>query len=356
MTRVRRPEVAAPPPGRRVHGLVRLGLWVAALLVVSWLFHALGDGPLAAPPPDPEGLRAWAADRDGLVAAVALLRLVVLGLAWYLVGVTAAGIAARLLRSARLVAVADAFTLPVIRRLLQTTLGVSLAASMAVVPVSIAGSRFAGAERVVLAAADGTDASGEGPEGPAIIRLAPAGDGPSELRLAPGEPAGGPEAGPGASATTDEVPAPAGRRAAGGGAVPGDTNRPFEPGEVGVARVDGAGSGPPLPRATPEGEPGGDRGPTLGRDVVSAAGTAPDAPARIHVVRAGDSLWTIARDELAERLGQASDDARIAAYWHRVIEHNRSALDDPDNPDLIFPGQRFELPDVAPPSLRGTGR
>ena len=34
----------------------------------------------------------------------------------------------------------------------------------------------------------------------------------------------------------------------------------------------------------------------------------------------------------------------MAAYWRRLIEANRGRLVDPDDPDLVLPGQRFVLP------------
>jgi hypothetical protein len=113
--------------GRRILGF---GTWCVALLVGTAVFHALGDGSLAPPPLDPSAWRPWLEGRDALVATMALLRLVVLGLCWYLVGVTTVGTIARLLRAARLTRLADVLTLPIVRRLLQQTLGVVLATTM----------------------------------------------------------------------------------------------------------------------------------------------------------------------------------------------------------------------------------
>jgi hypothetical protein len=38
----------------------------------------------------------------------------------------------------------------------------------------------------------------------------------------------------------------------------------------------------------------------------------------------------------------------VLAYWERVVDHNRDGLADPDNPDLIFPGDEVRLPPVTP--------
>lgn len=43
-------------------------------------------------------------------------------------------------------------------------------------------------------------------------------------------------------------------------------------------------------------------------------------------------------------LGRSPSTREIAPYWLRLIEANRSALPDPDNPSLIFAGERIALP------------
>jgi nucleoid-associated protein YgaU len=60
-------------------------------------------------------------------------------------------------------------------------------------------------------------------------------------------------------------------------------------------------------------------------------------------VRPGDNLWTIARAELARRVGREPDDRDIAPYWLRVIAANRATLRSGD-PNLIYPGEIVELP------------
>ncbi|MET0728589.1 MAG: LysM domain-containing protein [Acidimicrobiales bacterium] len=59
------------------------------------------------------------------------------------------------------------------------------------------------------------------------------------------------------------------------------------------------------------------------------------------VVAPGDSLWSIAAEELAGSRAPIEQD--VAVYWARLIEANRSRLVDPHNPDLIFPGQVLTL-------------
>lgn len=57
-----------------------------------------------------------------------------------------------------------------------------------------------------------------------------------------------------------------------------------------------------------------------------------------HVVRAGDSLWSIAAQHLPAGAGP-SDVARATARWHAA---NRAVIG--DDPDLIQPGQRLRPP------------
>ena len=116
-------------PGRfsatlRLAGLV--GLLSAAVLVLQWM----GTGPLGVPSIlEPDAWSAWASSRDAVTIAFALLRLLTLVVAWYLLGVTVVGIAARLVRSTRMVRVADGMTVPAVRRVLQSALGAGLAAA-----------------------------------------------------------------------------------------------------------------------------------------------------------------------------------------------------------------------------------
>lgn len=70
----------------------------------------------------------------------------------------------------------------------------------------------------------------------------------------------------------------------------------------------------------------------------------------VHEVRSGESFWSIAEQMLASVWGRAPSDAEVVPYWRELIAMNRDRLVDPDDPDLIHPGQRFVLP--APPAPR----
>lgn len=72
-------------------------------------------------------------------------------------------------------------------------------------------------------------------------------------------------------------------------------------------------------------------------------------PATAWTVRPGQSFWSIAEDVLTQAWGHKPTDAELLPYWHTLIETNRHLLADKANPDLVFPGQQFELPPAPPP-------
>jgi hypothetical protein len=259
-------------PARDVRAAALLALWIAALVAVIIGFGALGGGALAPPPlTDPGGWGPWAAGREPLEAAFAVLRVVVIALAWYLLAVTVLAAGSRLLRPGRMVTVVDVLTIPFVRRVVQGAVGVGLATAA----VAGVGSRVlaGGTTRPTPTAAD------------------------IELAASRGE------------AATD---LPTMRRL-------GDETEPT------VRHLDG--SDPP----------------DAARDSVEDA-------ARWEV-QPGQHLWSIATSVLEGAWGRAPTDAEVTPYWVELIEANRAALADPQNPDLIHPGQVFRLPAVpAPPA------
>lgn len=78
----------------------------------------------------------------------------------------------------------------------------------------------------------------------------------------------------------------------------------------------------------------------------------PPVPTATHdalktwTVQPGDHLWSIAERTLAQAWGHQPSDDETTEYWQRLIARNRSVLTDPGNPDLILPGQVFELPEI----------
>lgn len=70
------------------------------------------------------------------------------------------------------------------------------------------------------------------------------------------------------------------------------------------------------------------------------------APAPVEaplVVAPGDSFWSIAVEAL-EADGRPASDQEVDQLWRRLIDANRHRLADPDNPDLLYPGQELQLP------------
>ena len=65
--------------------------------------------------------------------------------------------------------------------------------------------------------------------------------------------------------------------------------------------------------------------------MLAAAAEGQEGPIKAITVQRGATLWAIAR----ERYGDGQ-------LYVRVFEANRSAIRDPD---LIYPGQIFDLPD-----------
>ena len=328
---------------------LEFGVWCVALAGGTALVHALGSGALAAPPVDPAAWAPWLDGRDPLVATMALLRLLVLAVCWYLVGVTSVGLVARLLRAGRLLRIADALTLPPVRRLLQQTLGVALATAMV---TSVTGPR--GGEvltpSTMRLAVEAAEDDRETLDGTAPDAL---------LRGAEGQVASTGEGAPTVTLRGLPYPPLRGREGPEAGVADPATHGPAEP--------DGAVS--PLPGSLPPAtvllpwQVGGQAGGDGDRDVtghpeVPTPPTPPTPPTSptddisrdpaTHTVLPGESLWRIARDRLAQEHGRSPSDAEVVPYWRELIEHNRDRLPDRDDPDLILPGQELALPPVLP--------
>jgi hypothetical protein len=85
---------------------------------------------------------------------------------------------------------------------------------------------------------------------------------------------------------------------------------------------------------------------TLDGDPAAVEPPPPGVPAT-WIVEPGDDLWSIAAEVLERAWTRAATDGEVAPYWRALVEHNRGRLVHAGDPDLVRPGQTFEIP--APP-------
>ncbi|MGI8939110.1 MAG: hypothetical protein ACR2JF_13040 [Iamia sp.] len=259
--------VAPPPEGSALRRALAGVAWIATLVAIIWGLGRLGSGQLSTPPLlDRSALQEWLDGRDAVTVAFALLRLVGLALAWYLLIVTTLGLAARLSRIPALVRLADLATIPAVRKVLGAIAGVGLTASAASLmaasmlpdqaPAQAQAQADTGSRVVLERLPDGSDV---------VLRRLPDQDGTSTMRVDDGTDA------------AEEAPA-----------------------------------------------------------------------AREWTTAPGDHFWHIAEASLTDAWGRAPTDAEIDPYWSDLVELNRPLLSDQGNPDLIFPGQVFRLPEPPP--------
>ncbi len=235
------------------------------------------------------------ADR-ALAPAITILRIAsVLGGA-YIVGVIVVGAFLRVVRApARVRCVVDRATPSVVRRLLDLSVATGLVMSAAAVGASALPVGVTGIPRPTLAGRPAT--AGDPSSGQRWPRLAdPPGTSPTV---------------PKAVAAVTIVPP------AGAPSPSSPPNAPILPNLLNV-RVAHAPSGPAIP------------------------------PALEHVVSAGESFWSIAEDHVLALDAQA-DEARIAAYWHRLQKANLDRMPVKGQPDMLYAGIHLRLPDVVNP-------
>lgn len=105
-------------------------------------------------------------------------------------------------------------------------------------------------------------------------------------------------------------------------------------------------SEPPTPAVVPSTSPP----PTLHAAEPETDATPPPPPETEPgttgqwTIAPGDHLWHVSESTLATRLGRPPSAAETATYLHRLIEANGDRLVSPGHPDLVLPGQVFDLP------------
>jgi hypothetical protein len=249
---------------------LRLGAWVAGLLIAGRVTLALGSGDLGVPLTSLSDLTGWVEQASPATLAMALLRLAVLVGIGYLLLATLLSTLAEIVHLRPLTAVAERVTPRLVRRIAQGGGGVGLALG------AIAGTLplpHSGADRPQ------TTIAAPGPDVATMSR-------------APGSEA----------AMTSAVAAPAST------ATMARSDQPVPSPDV---------PSPPITTSPPPATPGG---------------------SETWIVEAGDSFWSIAEDVVGP-----GDERVLRRYWRALIEANRSRLADPQNPDLLIPGQELVL-------------
>jgi DNA-binding SARP family transcriptional activator len=69
-------------------------------------------------------------------------------------------------------------------------------------------------------------------------------------------------------------------------------------------------------------------------------------PAEGIAIGPGDNLWKLAEERLNHAHGTPVPDNQVLGYVHEVIARNQDVVEDPN---LIYPGERFELPSIGTP-------
>jgi nucleoid-associated protein YgaU len=328
-------EPAAPTCLRAGPALVG---WAGLVLAGTAALVMLGQGPLSGPPVDPSQWLAWVQVRSPLVVTAAILRLVALAGSWYLILASAAAVAAGLTRSVRATRFVDVIALPGLRPVLQAILGASLAGTVALSATPAVAAPPASRLGSIASEAPLSPDSVEpdlAPDPPPVRERPSARSrlhlGPALWRLDP-EPERGSvrceRAAP--PVGSDDLMAPSG--------APSLVDAGEHLDDAPATRHPGP-SGPGAPLVV-----GGESTGSHAVDPSRAIAEAGDS----HVVRAGESLWSIAYDVVAQSLKRAPTDGDVALYWHTLVDAHRPLLVDPDDPDLIFPGEVVRLPPVAP--------
>ena len=286
---------AATPRTRHRAGLAG---WILLLLAALLVATAFDDPRLATPAvTDLQAWGAWLTASDPVFVTAALVRLLLVGITWYLLGATTVLLVARLTDSLAMLRVAEALAVPLVRRVVAAGLGMGLAASMV----------------TATSGAHGHTARARAAGGPPSAVVASTDADPPSMRRAP----------------SAAAPAPA---------------------PAMVVRVDATDEA-----ASPR--PANGRQTTGPAMLVAPADEDADvaAPARkvgsgTWTVRSGDHLWHVADQVMTDHLGRSPTDQEIVPYWRRLVTHNRSRLPDPDNPDLVLPGLVLQLvdPSAAP--------
>lgn len=264
-----------------------LPTWCAVLALALVALHLLGDTDLGMPLQP----TAWAdhlAEVGPAAVIVGALRLLAMGLAWYLVVVTVAGALTRAAGRRVAVAATDAVSPRFVRRLLASAGGLAISGAglaLATAPIAI------GVDPVRSSSAASLQ-----PQAIATFRQF--------------------------SPVVVPVPSVASPHAADAVSNGDDGASTAE-----LAALELSGPGATL--------------------AETASGTVDQRPDDTWEVDCGDHLWLIAQEVLAEPTGVVPSDEVVTEYWLTLIAANRDRLVAPQNPDLLIPGQVLTIPAPA---------
>jgi hypothetical protein len=120
---------------------VRRSIAIGALAGLGLVvLDALGRGALATPPFESSAtFLSYVDERGGLISAFALLRLVTIGVGWYLVAIAVLNITAEAIGSVALLRTVGWFTLPSVRRLLTGAAGLGFSSAVVLGSITSAG-------------------------------------------------------------------------------------------------------------------------------------------------------------------------------------------------------------------------
>lgn len=271
------------------------------------------------------------------MVTVSIMRLLLIGLTWYLLGATTIQVIARLTRSMAMMRIANALSVPLIRRVVSTTLGMGLAASM-----------VSGATGTAVGPGVGPDATTPDTAATAVVASTQATMQHTNTVL-PNMQSTGPNA-----ATMQRADRPASMQHT----TPDDDGQSTAAAGPAMARTDAAPAGDRTgstddaatmvgPQARVQ-NINDDTGPTMlrsrGVGARYAAVGADDGREVTWTVQSGDHLWHIATTVMGDHLDRPAADDEVTPYWTRLIEANRDRLPDPDNPDLLLPGLVLIVP------------
>ena len=312
---------------RRLRAIARLTAWTAALVVALRLLLRSGSASLSIPVTSLDDLDRWLSETPPADMTMAVLRLGALVAVGYLLGATILTVVAQLARVRGLKTAVDRVSPALVRRIVTGGSGVGLVLGGAVASLPLPDlTPTPGSDAVASA-----PAAREGAASPSLATMARV-PGPTATMTAITDGATAAPGRGGAEATMTRVEAP-------------------PPPSATMTRIDDASANPPpghesqVAAAPVANQPGAHTAP--------ATPTAPSSPGGLEidpstwVVEPGDSLWSIAEEVMTAPDGSTPNERTVSRYWQRLVEANRANLVDPDNADLLLPGQRLAVP---PPS------